>query len=167
MVYSKALYLWMETVNITFLWTLGAVIQKLTEQVGKSLSNHGNKNKPAGGVNVAQAFIKKEEVQELKVSLLIAIVISLSNWTRYVSFFFFHAETILMHWRTQRRFWSYSLVVFLGTSALVYGKALASEWAVASDLFIHTSYQLTPWLFWVTTGSPKFGNNWYHFYLRF
>lgn len=88
MVYSKALYLWMETVNITFLWTLGAVIQKLTEQVGKSLSNHGNKNKPAGGVNVAQAFIKKEEVQELKVSLLIAIVISLSNWTRYMSFFF-------------------------------------------------------------------------------
>ncbi|XP_074945801.1 cilium assembly protein DZIP1 isoform X2 [Phalacrocorax aristotelis] len=44
----------------------GAVIQKLTEQVGKSLSNHGNKNKPAGGINVAQAFIKKEEVQELK-----------------------------------------------------------------------------------------------------
>ncbi|XP_065534126.1 cilium assembly protein DZIP1 isoform X3 [Lathamus discolor] len=44
----------------------GTVIQKLTEQVGKSLSNHGNKNKPAGGVNVAQAFIKKEEVKELK-----------------------------------------------------------------------------------------------------
>ncbi|XP_009889950.1 PREDICTED: zinc finger protein DZIP1 [Charadrius vociferus] len=44
----------------------GTVIQKLTEQVGKSLSNHGNKNKPAGGINVAQAFIKKEEVQELK-----------------------------------------------------------------------------------------------------
>ncbi|XP_010145915.1 PREDICTED: zinc finger protein DZIP1, partial [Eurypyga helias] len=44
----------------------GAVIQKLTEQVGKSLSNHGNKNKPAGGINVAEAFIKKEEVQELK-----------------------------------------------------------------------------------------------------
>ncbi|XP_010294045.1 PREDICTED: zinc finger protein DZIP1, partial [Phaethon lepturus] len=44
----------------------GAVIQKLTEQVGKSLSNHGNKNKPAGGINVAQAFMKKEEVQELK-----------------------------------------------------------------------------------------------------
>ncbi|XP_025896251.1 zinc finger protein DZIP1 [Nothoprocta perdicaria] len=44
----------------------GTVIQKITEQVGKSLSNHGNKNKPAGGVNVAQAFIKKEEVQELK-----------------------------------------------------------------------------------------------------
>ncbi|XP_062480591.1 cilium assembly protein DZIP1 isoform X1 [Pezoporus occidentalis] len=44
----------------------GTVIQKLTEQVGKSLSNHGNKNKPAGGVNVAEAFIKKEEVKELK-----------------------------------------------------------------------------------------------------
>ncbi|NXQ83797.1 DZIP1 protein, partial [Nyctibius grandis] len=44
----------------------GTVIQKLTEQVGRSLSNHGNKNKPAGGINVAQAFIKKEEVQELK-----------------------------------------------------------------------------------------------------
>ncbi|NXA39862.1 DZIP1 protein, partial [Eudromia elegans] len=44
----------------------GTVIQKMTEQVGKSLSNHGNKNKPVGGVNVAQAFIKKEEVQELK-----------------------------------------------------------------------------------------------------
>ncbi|NXU52908.1 DZIP1 protein, partial [Turnix velox] len=44
----------------------GTVIQKLTEKVGKSLSNHGNKNKPAGGINVAQAFIKKEEMQELK-----------------------------------------------------------------------------------------------------
>ncbi|NXF37366.1 DZIP1 protein, partial [Nyctibius bracteatus] len=44
----------------------GTVIQKLTEQVGRSLSNHGNKSKPAGGINVAQAFIKKEEVQELK-----------------------------------------------------------------------------------------------------
>ncbi|XP_049671944.1 cilium assembly protein DZIP1 [Accipiter gentilis] len=44
----------------------GTVIKKLTEEVGKSLSNHGNKNKPAGGINVAQAFIKKEEVKELK-----------------------------------------------------------------------------------------------------
>ncbi|NXY43525.1 DZIP1 protein, partial [Ceuthmochares aereus] len=42
----------------------GTVIQTLTEQVGKSLSNHGNKNKPAGGINVAQAFIKKEEFTE-------------------------------------------------------------------------------------------------------
>ncbi|NXJ04054.1 DZIP1 protein, partial [Odontophorus gujanensis] len=46
----------------------GTVIQKLTEQVGKSLSNHGNKSRPAGGINVAQAFIKKEEVQEPKLT---------------------------------------------------------------------------------------------------
>ncbi|NWS96721.1 DZIP1 protein, partial [Mionectes macconnelli] len=38
----------------------GTVIQKLTKQVGESLPNHGSKNKPAGGINVAQAFIKKE-----------------------------------------------------------------------------------------------------------
>ncbi|KAM6140943.1 cilium assembly protein DZIP1 [Pterocles gutturalis] len=44
----------------------GTAIQKLTEQVGKSLANHGIKNKPAGGINVAQAFIKKEEVPEPK-----------------------------------------------------------------------------------------------------
>ncbi|NWU95162.1 DZIP1 protein, partial [Upupa epops] len=46
----------------------GPVIQKLTEQVGKSLSDRGNKNKPAGGINVAQAFMKKEEVKELKLT---------------------------------------------------------------------------------------------------
>ncbi|XP_009078271.1 PREDICTED: zinc finger protein DZIP1, partial [Acanthisitta chloris] len=45
----------------------GTVIQKLTKQVGESLSNPGNKNKPAGGVNVAQAFIK-QEVKELKLA---------------------------------------------------------------------------------------------------
>ncbi|XP_063999960.1 cilium assembly protein DZIP1 isoform X2 [Pogoniulus pusillus] len=44
----------------------GTVIQKLTEQVGKSLSNRGTMNKPPGGIPVAQAFIKKEEVKELK-----------------------------------------------------------------------------------------------------
>ncbi|EMP29738.1 Zinc finger protein DZIP1 [Chelonia mydas] len=44
----------------------GALIQKLTEQVEKTLSSHGNKNKPAGGINVTQAFIKKEDAQELK-----------------------------------------------------------------------------------------------------
>ncbi|NXG06569.1 DZIP1 protein, partial [Sakesphorus luctuosus] len=44
----------------------GTVIQTLTKQVGESLSNHENKNKPAGGINVAQAFIKKEEVKEPK-----------------------------------------------------------------------------------------------------
>ncbi|XP_032640904.1 cilium assembly protein DZIP1 isoform X4 [Chelonoidis abingdonii] len=44
----------------------GALIQKLTEQVENTLSSHGNKNKPAGGINVTQAFIKKEDAQELK-----------------------------------------------------------------------------------------------------
>ncbi|NWV79061.1 DZIP1 protein, partial [Dasyornis broadbenti] len=46
----------------------GTVIQKLTKQVGESLYNHGNKSKPAGGINVAQAFIKKEEVKEPKLT---------------------------------------------------------------------------------------------------
>ncbi|NXJ21623.1 DZIP1 protein, partial [Dicrurus megarhynchus] len=46
----------------------GTFIQKLTKQVGESLSNHGSKNKPAGGINVAQAFFKKEEVKELKLT---------------------------------------------------------------------------------------------------
>ncbi|NXR35907.1 DZIP1 protein, partial [Zosterops hypoxanthus] len=46
----------------------GTVIQKLSKQVGESLSNHGSKNKPAGGINVAQAFIKKEEVKEPKLT---------------------------------------------------------------------------------------------------
>ncbi|NXF08468.1 DZIP1 protein, partial [Smithornis capensis] len=46
----------------------GTVIQKLTKQVGESLSSHGTKNKPAGGINVAQPFIKKEEVKELKLT---------------------------------------------------------------------------------------------------
>ncbi|POI32804.1 hypothetical protein CIB84_003443 [Bambusicola thoracicus] len=51
----------------------GTVIQKLTEQVGRSLSNHANKSKPAGGIDVAQAFIKKEEVQEPKVLVKLII----------------------------------------------------------------------------------------------
>ncbi|XP_063248382.1 cilium assembly protein DZIP1 isoform X2 [Prinia subflava] len=46
----------------------GTVIQKLSKQVGESLSNHGSKSKPAGGINVAQAFIKKEEVKEPKLT---------------------------------------------------------------------------------------------------
>ncbi|NXL82475.1 DZIP1 protein, partial [Leptocoma aspasia] len=46
----------------------GTVIQKLTKQVGESLSKNGSKNKPAGGINVAQAFIKKEEVKEQKLT---------------------------------------------------------------------------------------------------
>ncbi|XP_009699578.1 PREDICTED: zinc finger protein DZIP1-like, partial [Cariama cristata] len=46
----------------------GAVIQKRTEEAGKSLSDHENKNKPAGGIHVAQAFLKKEEVKEQKLT---------------------------------------------------------------------------------------------------
>ncbi|NXW74845.1 DZIP1 protein, partial [Hirundo rustica] len=46
----------------------GTVVQKLAKQVGESLSNHGSKNKPAGGINVAQAFMKKEEVKEPKLT---------------------------------------------------------------------------------------------------
>lgn len=46
----------------------GTVIQKLTKQVGESLSNHGSKSKPAGGINVAQAFIKKEGVKDPKLT---------------------------------------------------------------------------------------------------
>ncbi|NWT54992.1 DZIP1 protein, partial [Erythrocercus mccallii] len=46
----------------------GTVIQKLAKQVGESVSNHGSKNKPAGGINVAQAFIKKEEAKEPKLT---------------------------------------------------------------------------------------------------
>lgn len=78
----------METVNLIFFWILGTVIQKLSKQVGESLSNHGSKNKPAGGINVAQAFIKKEEVKEPKVSLLICSIITLSNWTICMLVFF-------------------------------------------------------------------------------
>lgn len=89
-----------------FLWTLGTVIKKLTEEVGKSLSNHGNKNKPAGGINVAQAFIKKEEVKELKVSLL--IVISLSNRNIYVTFFFMlNPSWCSEELNSEREFWNY------------------------------------------------------------
>ncbi|NXO88657.1 DZIP1 protein, partial [Certhia brachydactyla] len=46
----------------------GTVIQKLTKQVGESLSKHGTKSKPAGGINVTEAFIKKEEVKEQKLT---------------------------------------------------------------------------------------------------
>ncbi|XP_074839209.1 cilium assembly protein DZIP1 isoform X2 [Carettochelys insculpta] len=44
----------------------GTVIQKLTEHTEKTLSSHGNKSKMPGGINVTQAFIKKEDAQELK-----------------------------------------------------------------------------------------------------
>lgn len=51
----------------------GTAIKTLTEKVEKTVSNHRNVNKPAGGINVAEAFIKKELKEELKVkSLLLA-----------------------------------------------------------------------------------------------
>lgn len=51
----------------------GTSIKTLTEKVEKSVSNHGNVNKPFGGINVAEVFVKKESKEELKVkSLLLA-----------------------------------------------------------------------------------------------
>ncbi|XP_077014655.1 cilium assembly protein DZIP1 [Tamandua tetradactyla] len=42
----------------------GTSIKTLTEKVEKTVSNHRNVNKPVGGINVAEAFIKKEEIPE-------------------------------------------------------------------------------------------------------
>ncbi|XP_058132478.1 cilium assembly protein DZIP1 isoform X2 [Dasypus novemcinctus] len=42
----------------------GTAIKTLTEKVEKTVSNHRNVSKPVGGINVAEAFIKKEEIQE-------------------------------------------------------------------------------------------------------
>uniref|UniRef100_A0A4X2M4H9 Cilium assembly protein DZIP1 n=1 Tax=Vombatus ursinus TaxID=29139 RepID=A0A4X2M4H9_VOMUR len=42
----------------------GTCIKLLTEKVEKTVSNHRNVNKPVGGINVAEAFVKKEELQE-------------------------------------------------------------------------------------------------------
>ncbi|XP_073750491.1 cilium assembly protein DZIP1 isoform X3 [Callorhinus ursinus] len=44
----------------------GTFIKTLTEKVEKTVSNHRNVNKPVGGINVAEAFIKKEFKEELK-----------------------------------------------------------------------------------------------------
>ncbi|XP_072616963.1 cilium assembly protein DZIP1 isoform X2 [Vulpes vulpes] len=44
----------------------GTSIKTLTEKVEKTVSNHRNVNKPVGGINVAEAFIKKELKEELK-----------------------------------------------------------------------------------------------------
>ncbi|XP_008540755.1 cilium assembly protein DZIP1 isoform X2 [Equus przewalskii] len=44
----------------------GTSIQTLTEKVERTVSNHRNVNKPVGGINVAEAFIKKELKEELK-----------------------------------------------------------------------------------------------------
>ncbi|XP_074155464.1 cilium assembly protein DZIP1 isoform X2 [Sminthopsis crassicaudata] len=42
----------------------GTCVKLLTEKVEKTLSNHRNVNKPVGGINVAEPFVKKEESQE-------------------------------------------------------------------------------------------------------
>ncbi|XP_042637348.1 zinc finger protein DZIP1 [Orycteropus afer afer] len=46
----------------------GTSIKTITEKVEKTVSNHRNVNKPIGGINVAEAFIKKELQEELKCS---------------------------------------------------------------------------------------------------
>ncbi|XP_006832060.1 PREDICTED: zinc finger protein DZIP1 [Chrysochloris asiatica] len=44
----------------------GTSIKTLTEKVERTVSNNRNVNKPVGGINVAEAFIKKELQEELK-----------------------------------------------------------------------------------------------------
>ncbi|XP_064442017.1 cilium assembly protein DZIP1 isoform X4 [Mirounga angustirostris] len=44
----------------------GTSIKTLTEKVEKTVSDHRNVTKPVGGINVAEAFIKKEFKEELK-----------------------------------------------------------------------------------------------------
>ncbi|XP_029792389.1 zinc finger protein DZIP1 isoform X1 [Suricata suricatta] len=44
----------------------GTSIKMLTEKVEKTISNHGNVNKPFGGTDIAEAFIQKELKEELK-----------------------------------------------------------------------------------------------------
>ena len=52
---------------------IGTSIKTLTGKVEKTVSNHRSMNKPVGGLNVAEAFIKKAQKEDLKViSLLLA-----------------------------------------------------------------------------------------------
>ncbi|KAM9674304.1 cilium assembly protein DZIP1 isoform 3-T3 [Dama dama] len=44
----------------------GTSVKTLTGKVEKTVSNHRNMNKPVGGINVADAFIKKELKEDLK-----------------------------------------------------------------------------------------------------
>lgn len=44
----------------------GTSVKTLTEQVEKTAAHHRNGTKPAGGVNVPEMFVRKEELQELK-----------------------------------------------------------------------------------------------------
>ncbi|XP_023610483.1 zinc finger protein DZIP1 isoform X4 [Myotis lucifugus] len=47
---------------------MGTSIKTLTEKVEKTVSNQRNVSKPVGGINVAEAFIKRELKEELKCS---------------------------------------------------------------------------------------------------
>lgn len=59
-----------------YLFSVGPIetsIKILTGKVEKTVSNHRNVNKPVGGIHVAEAFIKKELNEDVKVkSLLLA-----------------------------------------------------------------------------------------------
>jgi len=55
----------------------GTSIKTLTEKVEKTVSNHRNVTKPVGGINVAEAFIKKEFKEELKVKSLLLSVLNM------------------------------------------------------------------------------------------
>lgn len=44
----------------------GTSIKTLTEKVEKTVSNHRNVNKPVGGINIAEAFLKRELKEDLK-----------------------------------------------------------------------------------------------------
>lgn len=52
---------------------IGTSIKTLTGKVEKTVSNHRNMNKPVGGINVADAFIKKELKEDLKVKSLLLV----------------------------------------------------------------------------------------------
>lgn len=52
---------------------IGTSIKTLTGKVEKMVSNHRNMNKPVGGINVADAFIKKELKEDLKVKSLLLV----------------------------------------------------------------------------------------------
>lgn len=56
---------------LIFIDLIGATIKTPTEKVEKMFSHRKNVNKPVGGTNVPEMFIKKEELQELKVKSLL------------------------------------------------------------------------------------------------
>lgn len=64
---SEKIYIYIFKPYLFSVGHTGTTIKTLTEKVEKTVSNHRNVNKPAGGINVAEAFIKKELKEELKV----------------------------------------------------------------------------------------------------